>query len=329
MTTESSPSLSNQVTVVVMKDHLAARTFQIPLAWVGRLGLILGVLIATTVVSLGVAVRNYWIARKSDPLRLMELESEIQDLQNKINLLQTSGGQVVKTVTEAPAAQATAQATSAAAATEAPTATAVPTPAESVKSDALFGGDLVISPDPKISMPFRIESARAQWKGTKLETVFHFIYTKTDGQSQKGRFLILARGPKKIAAFPENAIQVSGQSVQLRAGEGEYFSVGKFREAVAEFDRLGDVTDITTVEVLIYDRNQKLLQQFRLTPTVSNAQGKRPQQKRKSSAPSPTATSAPATTTTPAADGAAAAATAAPTAAPATTAPETKETTSP
>lgn len=248
------------ITVLVFKDNFAARAFQLPLNWVSRFGLLIGLLVGVTLLTSAAAVRFYWLARKADPVRVLDLEQEIADLREAQRSKPMAAAPVTPAPTETTAAQTVALDPTAAA-----TATATPAPIP-----ALFGGDLVLSPSVSpTDLPFKLDKPLARWKNGKLEVTFNFLYSKGDGGSQKGRIVILARGEKSIQGYPDGVLQLKEtQPVQidLKPREGEYFSVGRYREVSATFSKIEDPKDIRNAEVLIYDNSLKLLVQTRLTP---------------------------------------------------------------
>ena len=279
MTRPSQNSNPESITVLVFKDNYAARAFDLPIAWVSRFGLLIGVLVGVTFLTASAAFRFYWLARKTDPARVLDLEQEISDLREaqrkaptsvpaQTPLAQTAPTQAQTTV--AQATQAVAQPLPVAAASAAPVvaAAAIPVAAPVV---GLFGGDLVLSPStPATELPFKVDRLQGRWKNGKLEVSFALLYTKADGGAQKGRIVILARGEKSIAGYPDGTVlntpvkEGAAAQVDLKPREGEYFSVGRYREVQAEFPKSVSSAEAQTAEILIYDNALKLLVQQRL-----------------------------------------------------------------
>ena len=266
------------ITVLVFKDNYAARTFDLPIAWVSRFGLLIGVLVGVTFLTASAAFRFYWLARKTDPARVLDLEQEISDLreaQRKLPIaapVQTPLAQAAAPAqaqtTLAQATQAVAQPLPVAVASASPiVAAAVPAAAPTV---GLLGGDLVLSPStPATELPFKVDRVQGRWKNGKLEVSFALLYTKADGGAQKGRIVVLARGEKAIAGYPDGSVlhtvkEGAPAQVDLKPREGEYFSVGRYREVQAEFPKTVSSADAQTAEILIYDNSLKLLVQQRL-----------------------------------------------------------------
>jgi len=266
---------AESITVLVFKDNFAARSFQLPIAWVSRFGLIVGALSGVTLLTAGAALRFYWLARKADPVRVMDLEQEVADLREALarKALVASTPSVLPSTlpslapsavpslasTQTPAAPSTplVQQTPAAPVV-APAAPAAPaTPA----AGTVLGGELTsAAPVPAQELTFKADPIRAKWKkGGGLEVTFNLIYTRNDGASQRGRVLVLARGPSVNSGYPAGTLVEASGKWELRPREGEYFSVGRFREVVADFPELSTKSGVTTVEVLIFDTSLKLL----------------------------------------------------------------------
>lgn len=78
------------LSVLIFKDNLAARSFEVPLSWIYRLGFLLGIAAVVTFLSLGLAAKYYMIARRSDGARVIDLERRLADLQLQLQTLQAS-----------------------------------------------------------------------------------------------------------------------------------------------------------------------------------------------------------------------------------------------
>ena len=80
----------NTLSVLIFKDNLAARSFEVRLSWIYRLSALLGVAAVVTFLSAGLAVKYYMIARRSDGARVIDLERRLADLQLQLQTLQAS-----------------------------------------------------------------------------------------------------------------------------------------------------------------------------------------------------------------------------------------------
>src|SRR3974390_429208 len=90
---------SDQITVFVFKDNYAARTFQISLAWISRLGLLGSAMIGITLVSAYFALKYYRTAHRMDPTHIQEVEQELTALKSSYQALEAK-----KLTVPAPAA---------------------------------------------------------------------------------------------------------------------------------------------------------------------------------------------------------------------------------
>src|SRR3954471_4861249 len=84
---QGSTEISGKVTVLVFKDNYAARTFQIPLNWISRFGIFLGILVGLTTASVFIAFKYYRVAVRTDPSRVQDLEQELTDLRSNLKSL--------------------------------------------------------------------------------------------------------------------------------------------------------------------------------------------------------------------------------------------------
>ncbi|MEK6577845.1 MAG: hypothetical protein AABZ55_01345, partial [Bdellovibrionota bacterium] len=80
---------THDVTVLVFKDNYAARSFQVPLKWISKMGFFLWLGFAITVLSIFFGVKYYRIARRVDLSRVQGLENELLDLQASYHALET------------------------------------------------------------------------------------------------------------------------------------------------------------------------------------------------------------------------------------------------
>lgn len=261
--------ISNKVTVLVFKDNYAARTFQIPLSWISKFGIFLGILVGLTSTSIFLAVKYYQVALKTDPSRVQDLEQELVDLRTSQKNIETKG-------TDSPAAPSS---TSHAPSTPG-TPVATESPANPKTSDSVPAGEgspLVFSgfPAQAISqapapstLSFAIQSQKATWIGRNLRVQFALQYTKQDQGNQQGRIVILARGPENLLAYPAGVFNSAGSGSLIDPDKGEFFSVGRFREVKADFGPLRTQQSISLVEVFIFSKDGQILAYEKILPGV-------------------------------------------------------------
>src|SRR5437870_4426391 len=70
----------DSLTVLVFKDNLVSRSFRVPMAWISKFGILLGIIAALILVSGFAAVKFYRLAKKASPERVQDLELENADL---------------------------------------------------------------------------------------------------------------------------------------------------------------------------------------------------------------------------------------------------------
>ena len=259
-----SKQLSDRITVMVFKDNYAARTFQVPLAWLNRFGLLLLVFTLTTLVAGLLAAKYYRISRTADLSRVQQLEVEIGDLQ--VALRQSQGRPTE--VTEAPATFAvtpppgTPQSDQAAGMP--PFAPAQPStvsaPPRSYVFAALPPEATPVTGEP----PIIIGAPKAVWQGNILHVTFNIQYQRGDRGNQQGRIVILARGPETLMAYPEGVLSTGGIESLIQPLRGEYFSVSRFRAVSAQFGPMRDTGQLKEVELLLVSDSGQLIMYDRL-----------------------------------------------------------------
>lgn len=88
----------------------------------------------------------------------------------------------------------------------------------------------------------------------------NILYTLQDGGFQQGRFVLLARGPGMLQAFPKRAAQFAEPNQPLiDLGKGETFSVARFREIKTEFHAPEGRETLKEIQLLVIDPEGKLL----------------------------------------------------------------------
>lgn len=264
---------SEPVTVLVFKDNLVARTFQVSLAWITRFGVLLATLCVTGIVSAILAAKYYYVARGADPVRVQELEQELSELRTSY-----------QSALETQNAQATAAApTSVPVPTSAPvptvTVTVTPAPVAAGKTEmppAQLFTDLPASAQPfRGEIPVAIHAPKLTWAsssgGRFLKVRFSIQYVLENRGSQQGRIVILARGPDALLAHPQGVFRKFGEGSLIAPERGEYFSVSRIREVKADFGPVSSTDTVQDVEVLLFNTNGELLLKQSFVPERSSA----------------------------------------------------------
>jgi hypothetical protein len=280
---------NDELTVMVFKDNSSARTFKVSLAWISRLGLIIGVVTAIAVLGVFLSTRFYLTARQAsksgDPAYVQALETENATLKTNLKQAQTQVA-AVPAQTQTPSAQSvnsapvptvtvTVTATPAAAAppvASAPVATAALGPGFSALPSSItpdFAGSSISIYEPKV-----------KWSGKTLKVQFFIQYNKEDKGNQQGRIILIARGPQTLMAYPADVFNPGDSPALIVPDKGEYFSVSRIREVKADFGPARTNRDFTSVEVFLLSTDQKLLvHQFLKAPEQAAAPVKAPKAK--------------------------------------------------
>ena len=263
-------SISDKITVIVFKDNFAARSFQVPLKWISKLGFLLGLLILFSAGATFVAVKFYRIAAQSNLSRIQGLEIELSDLKSAL-----------KTTDNAPSNPPTVTQDQ----KSNPNATSPPlidqqdqnSPLEKTADEIdlnsehpnqLLGTSLFHGlnspagnpplPDPS-TLRVSIRNPRFSWQKNSLQVRFALQYTHSDQGSQQGRIIILARGPETLLTYPQGTLNRAAESPLINFKKGEPFSVSRFRETRATFGPLTSKDSVQEVEILILSKTGELL----------------------------------------------------------------------
>jgi hypothetical protein len=106
---------------------------------------------------------------------------------------------------------------------------------------------------------------QVQLKSNRLQVKFAIQYTADDGKNQQGRIVLLARGPSGILAYPEGVLNEMRAETLLAPERGEFFSVGRYREVINEFDLPPtNPSQWKEIEVLIFQSDETLLLRERI-----------------------------------------------------------------
>ncbi len=251
---------------MVFKDNLASRSFKLPLRWFNRIGWIFGTLTAAVILLALLSARYAVQLRSSDSGRIEGLEEEIEELQKQNETLQGKLTEVQNTppptvaVTDAspvPGQNVDIAAPSDAAALPADALSQIP----AGQRFAFVPPNSITQPLPATdALPFTLTPPTFAWRSRMLSVKFAFQYIKGDGGKQEGRFMLLARGPSHLLTYPEGALPSSAQGTPLiQPQKGEFFSVSRYREVMAEFGPVGSSADLTEVQVLIFNSRGELI----------------------------------------------------------------------
>jgi hypothetical protein len=253
---QASSTVSGKVTVLVFKDNYAARTFQVSLSWINRLGILLGVFLTLTLISGFLAIKYYRI----NLLAASDRDTEFNHLV-KTSVVSTPISTPINTPFAPPetATQKTAPLL-------APPTTIQSSPLASTAAgsniyqfSAFPDTNVGIVPSPA-ELSFTIQTPKLTWGAKTLQVRFALQYSKkTDQDYQQGRIIILARSPETIRAYPNGILNLPGKSTLIAPENGEFFSVSRFREVKADFGPLKAGETISSVEIFIFDTSGKIL----------------------------------------------------------------------
>ena len=252
---------SDQIRVLLFKDNLAARTFEVPLHWISWVGTLLGLLVFFSVCSIFIAAKYYWLSQRSSPSHAEELESEISLLKNSLSDLEKK--------LNSPQTQGTSQ----------PSTSGETLSNATLDSLNYLGFPQTArlnAPDPS-TLSFSVRNPKAYWSGSNLKVRLSLQYTKGDEGNQQGYIVILAKGSDGIDAYPSGVLDISQKKILIDITKGESFSVSRFREVKADFLGIRQRAKITgststtssndkSVEVYIFDKELQLLSLVPLTP---------------------------------------------------------------
>jgi hypothetical protein len=252
-----STEISDKVTVLVFKDNYAARTFQIPLKWISRLGLALSMLATLLILCAFLAIRYYRISVRLDPTRVQELEQELTDL--KINLKNLENRAIDTPLAHAiPAAQVSVKSSTSAPLT--------PTQQNEIPLFSGFPADIKIqTPEPE-SIPIQLQATRVQWRGKNLMVRFALQYVRDDQKNQEGKILIVARGTDSLLTYPSGTLKPTGSDFLISPEKGESFSVSRYREVKADFGPVKTLDSIQEVEIFVFNPENQILIYQRIKP---------------------------------------------------------------
>ena len=268
--------LPDSLHLVVFKDNLASRSFTLPLRWFTRIGWIFGGLTFAVILLAGISARFAFQLRHSDAGlvkdQIEDLESEIEtlrqkneELEQKLSSPQLAGPALSQTP---PTSETGGNTESLPPGITPLEGTPVVSPGEAALAQIPLAQRFGFFPPPSLSvplptsdaLPFALTPPNLNWRSRMLSVKFAFQYIKGDGGKQEGRFILLARGPSHVLTYPQGILPSSSQGTPLiNPLKGEFFSVSRYREVQAEFGPMGSSSDLTEVQVLIFNSRVELI----------------------------------------------------------------------
>ncbi|OFZ54286.1 MAG: hypothetical protein A2428_06825 [Bdellovibrionales bacterium RIFOXYC1_FULL_54_43] len=254
--------LSDHVTVLVFKDNYAARTFQIPLGWITRFGVLIGGLVGIAILTSILAIKYYRAVQHASPARVQDLEQELSDLRSAVNA-KTTGNPVapVQNVSSTVAFSNDGLSGD-------PAAMPSSVPGSEVLTrpflfTGLPAGTRIVE---RSTIPIAIHAARANWEGKTLSVNFNIQYHLDDRRNQQGRIIILARGPETLVGYPAGILGRIASGSLISPEQGEYFSVSRFREVKARFGPMASQNALNEVEIILLNEKGEVLLYEKLVP---------------------------------------------------------------
>lgn len=281
MKVQAPKSLRKAIHVLVFQDGLASRNFEVPLAWISRLGWYIGGSLLVTILSVATTIHYWRLSHRAQPERLRELEQQIRLLgvakQKAESLMPLAAPLPAPTPVASVVPSSASLPASAPVACPAPSPLAVTAPAPCTPTvltkapttgaavvafrsfPTSISGEVPIIARP--SVPLEITSPITQWQGRKLRLQFDIRFTGNEGENQQGRIIVLARGPDVLLGYPSGSVRGVDSPYLFDHEKGEFFSVSRFRQTKVDFPAVDST--IQTIEILLFgssnDGTQKLL----------------------------------------------------------------------
>lgn len=243
---------AEDLTVLVFKDGLASKTFQVSLPWLRRLLTLTALTLPFLVILLLFLVKNWGGGlRGADHSRIATLEKDNELLLAQVEQLKNTA---VSQIAPTPG-----------------TDTTRPSEPESIRSQhnlsspethpfSAFPKTIRTFPNDR-TIPIVIANLEMKWVDKKLRVNFYIHYSAKDGGPQQGRFILLAKGPSSLQTYPARVMNSApDKGLPLIDPErGEYFSVSRFREVKAEFGPYDSRNELGTVQILILNKQNELM----------------------------------------------------------------------
>lgn len=224
-----------------------------------QFGLLLGALVVISASSLYFAVRYYREARRGDPGRVYELETELAELKSAYSELK-SQAPASAPLAETKVEPVVSAPTVAAPPVAAPVASTLPATVEAtpVATDWLSKLLPTLMPSPD-SVAIRLQNMKTWVSNGQIRVRGAFQYTRTDNGAQTGRFLIVAKGQGETIWVHPKAAWNPPSDTTIAASRGESFSVGRFREIRADFGTVAYKKAVEEVRIMVFDRDGRQL----------------------------------------------------------------------
>ena len=235
---------SDQITVIVFKDHLTSRSFQFPMKWISRLGLVIGIITFFSVFGSALAIKYYRIASSSHSSNLHELELEIDDLKARLKKWESQ-----------PLSSSVQNTNSSNTGDPVPLN---PTLKNGLALYSLFPPQTQFLQSTQQDFPLQVQTPKFKWTNQTLSVEFALEYKKNDSGNQQGRIILLAHGKNTLVSYPEETLNLVTQDephpTLIHPERGESYSVSHYRLVSATFGPLGSRKVLQTLEVFLFDR---------------------------------------------------------------------------
>lgn len=244
------PRSSDHVTLLIFKDQHVARSIELPLGWLTRFSFLIAGLAAAVMVLGLLAFREFRVARRYDPSRIVDLEQEVRELRD----YRSKAGGTTQTTSQASQTPAAVVPTP----PPTPAITTSSTPVNTALLGALPQGATLPSPEAQQAASIRIQNPKATWAGNQLRVRFALEYLKQDQGTQTGRIVLIARGSETLVGYPDGVFGKPADAALLLPEKGEYFSVSKFRDAKIDLPPVRNRA-LKQVEILIFSTEGQIL----------------------------------------------------------------------
>ncbi len=250
MTIQEPVGVSKELTIVVFKDNLVSRAFQVPLRWISQAKWLAGIMIGILALSLYLAARYHHLllqAQQGTPAQVAQIERLEQELS------------ATKTQTESLQNQLKNK-------VFAPSAPVLPTPVQATQAATHVPSALLFNAVPAKNVSIVLHEPMVYWQGKSLRVHFNIQYIKEDNGNQSGRIVLLARGLSTLLAYPVGALNLSTSNELVNLSKGEHFSVSRYREVNASFGPIHTRESLQEVEVFVFGDSNELLIHQKLVP---------------------------------------------------------------
>ncbi len=246
------PKNDNILTVQVYQNHLNPRTFKVPFRWITGASVFAWILFALTLISSFYAAKLHFSEKSSRPALVDELENEVQQLKIALEkkgdttLNNNAANQPLSTGKSDPLAS-----------DEKP----APGPGTTLEGKEGTWGGLAegISAPTGAAETIKLEDTRLDWQGKFANFTAGVLFREPGKGSQQGHIVVLARGPKQIAAHPDNVLNTSSGDHLFQPARGEYFSVSRFRPLKTHLGPFESQSELSEVQVYVFDLNNTLI----------------------------------------------------------------------